>query len=111
MYEQQFLQIGLDKEQAVIYEIMLKNGSLPAGKIAGKSPFKRGLVYKILDQLIDLNLIEKDQKPGKPAKFSPLHPLKIKEMVKIQEQKYKDAQMILDGIMPGLSRSEERRVG
>ena len=103
MYEQQLSQIGLNKEQAVIYEIMLKNGSLTAGKIAGKGPFKRGVVYKILDQLVDLNLIEKGQKPGKPAKFSPLHPLKIKEMIKIQEQKYKDAQLILDGIMPGLS--------
>lgn len=103
MYEQQLAQTGLNKEQAIIYELMLKSGALPAGKIASGSPFKRGLVYKILDQLVDLGLIEKKQEPGRPAKFSPLHPLKIKEMIKTQEQKIKDAQLILDGILPNLS--------
>lgn len=102
MYEQHLQQAGLNKEQAEIYEILIKNGPLKAGKISQKTTLKRGLVYKILDQLLDFGLIEKKEEAGKPTVFIPAHPLKLKELSEKREQKAKDAQLALSGILPSI---------
>ncbi|MCK9379118.1 MAG: MarR family winged helix-turn-helix transcriptional regulator [Candidatus Moranbacteria bacterium] len=46
MFEQSLIQLGLSYTQAAVYETLLKNGPLPAGKIAKKTAFKRGLVTR-----------------------------------------------------------------
>jgi sugar-specific transcriptional regulator TrmB len=109
MYEQHLIQSGLTKEQAIVYEVLLKSGALPAGKISSKTaelnekiPIKRGLVYKILEQLVDFGLIEKKEEPGKVAIFQVVHPLKIKELVEKKERQAKDAEIALDGVLSSL---------
>ena len=109
MYEQHLTQSGLTKEQAIVYEVLLKTGILPAGKISSKTaelnekiPIKRGLVYKILEQLVEFGLIEKTEDPGKVAIFQVAHPLKIKELVEKKERQAKDAQLALDGVLGSL---------
>lgn len=102
MYEQQLTLAGLNRDQARIYEILIKNGELSAGKICQKCDIKRGLVYKILDQLIALNLVEKDDQPEKVAKFRVNHPLKIKELAQKREQTARDAQLSLESVLPSL---------
>jgi len=109
MYSQHLIQSGLTKEQAIVYEVLLKSGALPAGKISSKTaelnekiPVKRGLVYKILEQLVDFGLIEKREEPGKVAIFQVTHPLKIKELVEKKERQAKDAQLALDGVLGSL---------
>jgi len=86
----------------MVYEVLLKNGPLVAGKLTKKTPLKRGLVYKLLEQLVELGLVEKEEKEGKSALFKPGHPLKLKELAQNQEKKAKDAQMILAGVLGGL---------
>lgn len=103
MYEQPLVAAGLEPDQAEIYEILLKNGPLKAGKIALKSPLKRGLVYKILDELVNLGLVIKNEPTGKVAVFEPAHPLKVKELAETKEQKLKTAQLALDGILGQLT--------
>lgn len=100
MYEQTLIQAGLNQNQAIIYEILITNGSMPAGEICKKTPFKRGLVYKILDELAEIKLVEKLEKPQEVAIFSPAHPLKIKELAKEREEKAQDAQRALEGVLP-----------
>jgi len=102
MYEQHLVQAGLSPEQAEIYEILAKNGQLSAGNINQKTPIKRGLVYKILEQLIGLDLIEKEEDPGKVAIFKAKHPLKLKDLAQKREQQAKDAQLALDGVLPSI---------
>lgn len=109
MYEQHLTQSGLTKEQAIVYEVLLKFGALPAGKISSKTaelnekiPIKRGLVYKILEQLVDFGLIEKQEEPGKVAIFQVGHPLKIKELIEKKERQAKDAGLALDGVLGSL---------
>lgn len=100
MFEQVLTQAGLTENQSLIYEILIKNGSLSAGAVYKKTPMKRGLVYKILDELTDLKLVEKKEEPQKVAIFTPVHPLKIKELAKEREEKAQDAQIALEGILP-----------
>jgi len=102
MYEQTLFQAGLTSNQAVIYEILLKNGSLPAGKISLKSRFKRGLTYKILEELISLGLIEKKEEKGKIAIFKPSHPLKLQDLAEHNEEKAKNAKLALSGVISSL---------
>src|SRR3989344_3034457 len=103
MYELPLVAAGLEPDQAQIYEILLKNGPLKAGKVALKSTLKRGLVYKILDELVELGLVIKNEPAGKVAIFEPAHPLKIKEFAEAKEQKMKTAQLALDGIIGNLT--------
>lgn len=103
MYEKSLEQAGLTKEQAIIYEVLVKNGPLKAGKIHQKTPFKRGLTYKILEDLVIMELVEKQEKPKKVAIFSPAHPLKLRDLAKDREQKARDAQSALDGVMNQLA--------
>lgn len=103
MYEKTLEEIGLSPNQAAIYEILIKNGQLTAGKIAQKSPLKRGLVYKILEELVALNIIEKAEEPRRVAVFKPNHPLKLKDLAESREQKARDSIKILESLLPSLT--------
>ena len=103
MYEKTLEQIGLSPNQAAIYEILIKNGPLSAGKIAQKSPLKRGLVYKILEELAAMNIVEKLEEPKKVAVFRANHPLKLKDLAENKEQKARDSIKILESLLPSLT--------
>ena len=90
MHEPLLTQIGLEPDQAAIYEIMLKAGPSPARKIALQAPYKRPYVYKVLKELIALGLAEKKEEREKVAVFSPLHPVKLRE---IAQKKLEAAQL------------------
>jgi sugar-specific transcriptional regulator TrmB len=94
---------GLTPEQALIYEYLLVNGQSPAGKLALKTPLKRGLIYKVLEQLSDLGLVTKHDKPGKVAQFEPAHPNKLQELAEAKEKAAKAAQSALAGTLPDLT--------
>lgn len=97
MYEQFLAQAGITSDQAIIYEVLLKNGPLPAGKISQKTPLKRGLIYKVLDQLVEIDLVLKKDTPGMVTLFEPAHPLKLKELAEKREYAAKQAQLALEG--------------
>jgi sugar-specific transcriptional regulator TrmB len=102
MYTETLLQSGLTKQQALVYETLLSEGPQRAGTLAKELPIKRGLVYKTLDELIEMNLVEKHESEGEVAVFHPKHPLNLKDIVQRREQKARDAGRILEGILPSL---------
>ncbi len=102
MYEQPLTQAGLNPEQAAVYEILLKTGPSPARKIAQNSPYKRSLIYKILDELIAVGLATKKDEVGKVSIFEPAHPLKLKELAEKQAEAARQTQTVLDSVLPSL---------
>ena len=102
MYEQSLIQSGLTEEMAEVYELLLRSGSLPAGKISKKIGLKRGLTYKSLDRLLEKGLIEKKEDEGKVAIFGANHPLKLEEMVQSRKQKAANAELALGGVLSSL---------
>ncbi|MFA5776966.1 MAG: helix-turn-helix domain-containing protein [Parcubacteria group bacterium] len=102
MYEQSLIQIGLNYTQSLVYEILIKNGSLSARKIVTKTPFKRGLVYKTLDDLLKLEVIEKTEPEHSIAIFQAKHPLSLRNLAEKREQKAKDAKLALDGMISSI---------
>jgi sugar-specific transcriptional regulator TrmB len=77
---------GLSQEQALIYTYLLKNGLSPAKIISLKTNLGRPLVYKVLEQLIELNLVEKRDDIGKVSLFFPKHPKGIQELLETKKQ-------------------------
>lgn len=102
MYQDSLVKIGLNYYQAVVYETLLKEGALPAGKLSLKTPFKRGLVYKILDELVKEDLVEKDEPPQKVAVFRAGHPTKLRAFAERKEQLARDAKLALEGVLPSI---------
>lgn len=71
---------GLTDDQTIIYLTLLQNGSVQASRLAMLSGLKRSHVYKILGQLENLNLVEKDE-TGSVTRFTPEHPSKLRLLV------------------------------
>lgn len=102
MNEDYLIKAGLSPEQSVVYGVLLKNGKLSARKVHQKTPFKRGLVYKVLDQLVSLGLVEKIDEKGRVANFLAQHPIKLRDLAEQKEREAKDAQVALASVLPAL---------
>jgi sugar-specific transcriptional regulator TrmB len=102
MYEQSLIQAGLSYTQAIVYEALIKNGPLPAGKLTKKTPFKRGLVYLALEDLVKLELVEKDESNKNAAVFQAKHPTNLRTLAEKREQEAKDAKLALDGMLSSI---------
>lgn len=99
----QFLeQIGLSKDQASVYEAIIIAGTIPARVICQKVGLKRGLTYKVIDQLIGLGLIEKREENGKITLFRSTHPSKLNEILEKRQQEVKNAEISLNSVLPSL---------
>jgi sugar-specific transcriptional regulator TrmB len=103
MNEKILIECGLTPEQAKIYAYLLANGYSPAKVISAKTGIGRAFVYKIIDQLITLDLVEKRDDMAKITLFFPKHPRNIKEMVEIRSNKFQHALSDLNGIFGILS--------
>lgn len=68
------IQAGLSEEQAVAYEALLEKGPQKAGSLASWTGIKRGLTYKVLEQLEHIGLVQKKGGTGSVAVFYPNHP-------------------------------------
>lgn len=90
-YTKEITDTGLSKEQAVVYEVLLKLGESPASTIAKAIPsgttLSRPLVYKVLEELIGLDLASKSEETGKIAKFTPKHPVAITKVIDEQKER------------------------
>ncbi len=99
MYNELIAKSGLSKDQADVYSTLLEGGHMTARKLSLKTGLKRGLAYKVLDQLIEMELVEKNEKIGKIALFFPAHPSKIKEVLKKRQEEIASAENALGGVM------------
>jgi len=93
---------GLEEKEAVVYETLIKNGRLGAGEILKKVPYRRGDLYNILYALRDKGIIEQTIISNR-LHFSAQEPHKIKSFVAAEELRYRQADTLLDSILPGLS--------
>lgn len=68
------IQAGLSEEQAQTYQALLDKGPQRASDLSKWTGIKRGLIYKVLEQLESMGLVSKKGGPGTVAVFSPSHP-------------------------------------
>ena len=101
-YQETLKQAGLTEAQAEVYETLLKYGEQTAGSLTKKTSLKRGLVYKVLEDLVKFGLADKVEEAGKVARFIPKHPTHLRELVESRAKQLKDAELVLDGLLPSL---------
>jgi len=98
---------GLSSDQAVIYELLLRQGFMPASKLTLALPAEYGMsrpqVYKVLDELVTLDLIEKQEQSGKVATFLAKHPLALKRGVEAKKAEFDKNLQRLAGTFPQLT--------
>lgn len=102
---------GLSESQAIVYEALLSLGEERAGSLAKQLPLKRTLIYRVLEDLKGLGLIEKDEQPGAVAVFSPKHPSSLRTLIETREQEAREAQEVLGGLLPSLTSQFNLRSG
>lgn len=102
MFEQNLTEAGLTKEQAFVYEALIKHGASPARSIKQYVPLSRPLVYKVLGQLIGLGLAEKRASGKSTTLFAPLHPIKLKTFADKQIEQAEHAKSAVDGVLSKL---------
>jgi len=83
------LKAGLTATQADTFAYLLEFGEQKASIVAKKIQRPRGVAYKALDELLELELVEKIEKSGKIATFRPIHPAKLEKFFENKEKQAK----------------------
>ncbi len=83
------LKAGLTITQAETFAYLLEFGEQKASIVAKKIQRPRGVAYKALDELLELELVEKIEKSGKIATFRPTHPAKLEKFFENKEKQAK----------------------
>ncbi len=102
-FRDSFEQVGLTRDQAALYETLIQYGALTARKATTEAGVNRTLGYAVLDQLIALGLVRKDEKSEKIALFVPTHPSALQDRIESQQKAAERAAATLKTILPDLS--------
>ena len=99
-YTKELTNTGLSEDQAVVYELLLKLGEQQASSLSKKIPsecsLSRPLVYKVLDELIEKELVEKNDPKNKVATFAPLHPFALRTLLDERQKNIEKSQNSLE---------------
>jgi DNA-binding transcriptional ArsR family regulator len=91
MFKKIFIKAGLSPTQAEILDYLYRNKEDRASEIARKIKKSRAIVYRDLDEMVDLKLIEKIDEPNKVTVFKIEHPSNIEKFFdKKEDQVHKD---------------------
>ncbi len=94
--------LGLSSREAHIYKVLLNNGFTKAGNIPRYVKMKRGIVYKVLEDLIEKGFVEKHGGDTTVARYAPLSPEKLHIFVEKQEDKLREQKEIYNSIYGNL---------
>lgn len=96
------LKAGLTGTQAETFGYLLEKGEEKASDIAKNIKRPRGVAYKALEELLELDLIEKIEKTGKIATFRPVHPSKLEKLFENKEKQAKKDKEQFSASLPDL---------
>lgn len=97
MYSEIFEQLGLAKNEARVYETLLREGESPVGHIATKSGVHRRNVYDTLNRLLEKGLVFEILQRNENI-YQAVDPNKLMEIVKEKES-------VLAKVMPDLQKA------
>lgn len=81
--------LGLNKNEADVYLILLESGHVSIGKIGEKAELSRPTVYRVLESLEKKELINKIQK-GKKSQYIAGSPDNFLKILKVQKRKVEE---------------------
>jgi sugar-specific transcriptional regulator TrmB len=102
MYEEQLQNFGLTKAQSAVLGYLLDNKEAKASLIARSVGHPRGVVYKVLEELLAMELAEKREKEGQIARFRATHPQNIEKVLEERERKLNQSKKNWQDLLPQL---------
>jgi sugar-specific transcriptional regulator TrmB len=96
MNNELLISLGLTQDEATIYNVLLEGGFMPARTVATRASLGRPLTYKILDDLIIKNIIEKKDTAGKISLFAPIHPRELEKLLEKKKEVIETVQKTLN---------------
>lgn len=88
MYSELFERIGLNKNESLTLNYLIKNGISPVSNIVKGIGLNKGLIYIALENLVKLKLVSEDKK-SKVSAFSPENPYKLLDFMNNKENDIK----------------------
>lgn len=102
MNEKTLLSLGLTKVQAEILDCLLQAGPQKASDVAKKTKRPRGVAYKGLEELIDLNLVIKKEGRRGVASFAAEHPANLEKVLEKKEKDLEKTKQAFAASLPDL---------
>jgi sugar-specific transcriptional regulator TrmB len=93
--------LGLGKNEAILYEILLKNPGATIQELKNTAPFSRTMLYYVLDSLEQYGLVKADKTAKKPT-YTPEPPEKLHDFLKDQEKELERQKSALGRIIGDL---------
>lgn len=94
--------LGLDGDEAVVYETLLSEGALTARELSTRTPLSRTLLYHILERLVEKKMAVKDEERQRVALFSAEAPDVLMAQAEQQKRASDEALALLKNSMPSL---------
>lgn len=102
MFKKALLQTDLTPTQAEILDFLYQHKEAKASTIAKGIKRSRAIVYKELDELVNLGIIEKNDKPNQVSIFRANHPSQLEKLMEIRENKLKKDKELLNNYLPDI---------
>lgn len=111
LYVQALADAGFTKHQASVYSYLVENGPSGASIIARQTGIARTLAYRILDELSELGLVDKEDKKGAISVYLPAHPVKLHELVERRKQEAENAATAVASIVDKMTSEYNKTLG
>ena len=85
MNQQIFKNLGFNQAQADVLNLLYHRGEMKAQALARELNRSRGIIYKELDELAKIGLVEKKDKAGQVSRFRAAHPQTFSDFFKNKE--------------------------
>jgi HTH-type transcriptional regulator, sugar sensing transcriptional regulator len=102
MYKKLLLQSDLTPSQAEILNYLYQNKEAKASLIANKIKRSRAIVYKETEELAEIGMIEKIDKPNQVSIFRAAHPFALKKIFEKKEKELKKDKELLESYLPDM---------
>ncbi len=93
---------GLSEDQAEVYVALLSRGRTTASKLRPFTSLSRPMLYRILDELIELDLVLKEDKPQMVSQFECAHPVKLREFIDQKRAEVAAREQALENVLTPL---------
>lgn len=101
-FKKVLLQTNLTPSQAEILEFLYQNKEAKASEIAKKIGRSRAIVYKEIEELANISLIERKDKPGQASVFLAGHPSLLQKLIEKRELELKKDRELLNNYLPDI---------
>jgi HTH-type transcriptional regulator, sugar sensing transcriptional regulator len=102
MFKKALLQTDLTPSQAEILEYLYQNKEAKASTIAGQIKRSRAIVYKEIEELAKIGLVEKIEKPNQISIFTAGHPSLLQKLIDKKEAQLKKDRELLNNFLPDI---------